>query len=212
MAGGRILLRVTSAQPGEAAPTAKRVAVQAAVLRATEELLREGASYADLNVERIANAAGISRTAFYFYFADKRELLMRLTEDVNELLFAEADIWFSGHGDPDDEMRAALANIGALYDVHGVLLRAIVEVSAYDEEVASFWRALIGRFIDATRRRIDAERTAGRAASGDPHAIAFALCWMTERTFYQHLVQDGLIDRDALIDALTGVWLRTVYA
>src|SRR5437870_620924 len=55
--------------------TPKRAAVQAEVLRATEELLAEGASWADLGVERIATTAGISRTAFYFYFADKRELL-----------------------------------------------------------------------------------------------------------------------------------------
>ena len=182
------------------------------MLRGTEELLRAGASYADLNVERIATAAGISRTAFYFYFADKRELLMRLTEDVNEQLFAQADIWFSGHGDPEIEMRQALANIGALYEVHDVLLRVIVEVSTYDEEVATFWRALLGRFIDATRRRIEAEQEAGRGVPGDPLATAFALCWMTERTFYQQLVQDGPVERRALIDALTGVWLRAVYA
>src|SRR5919197_6048759 len=107
---------MTSVEPREEAPlTAKRAAVQAAVLGATEALLAEGASYADLNIERIATRAGISRTAFYFYFRDKRELLMRLTEDVNELLFAQADIWFSGTGDPATEMRQALTNIAALY-------------------------------------------------------------------------------------------------
>src|SRR6185437_8640324 len=128
----------------EPAPTAKRAAVQASVLRATEELLSEGASYSDLNIERIAKRAGISRTAFYFYFRDKRELLMRLTEDVNELLYQQADIWFSGAGAPEPEIRQALTNIAALYAEHGVLLRAIVEVSTYDDEVAGFWRAMLG--------------------------------------------------------------------
>src|SRR5512134_990691 len=163
-----------------AEPTARRRAVQAAVLEATEALLREGARYGDLNVERIATRAGISRTAFYFYFRDKRELLMRLTEDVNDLLYAQADIWWSGSGDPAAEMREALARIAGAYDEHGVLLRAIVEVSATDEEIAAFWRGLVGRFVDATRRRIERERAAGRAAVADPQATAFALCWMTE--------------------------------
>src|SRR5919201_374391 len=150
---------MASVEPREEVPlTAKRAAVQAAVLAATEELLAEGASYADLNIERIANRAGISRTAFYFYFRDKRELLMRLTGDVNELLFQQADIWFSGAGDPEPEMRAALTNIAALYAEHGVLLRAIVEVSTYDDEVAHAWHGLVGRFVDATRVRIEAER------------------------------------------------------
>jgi len=203
---------VTSVEPREeAAPTAKRAAVQAAVLGATEELLAEGASYADLNIERIATRAGISRTAFYFYFRDKRELLLRLTEDVNEQLFQQADIWFSGEGEPEPEMREALTNIAALYGEHGVLLRAIVEVSTYDEEVAEFWRRLLGRFIEASRRRIEAEQRAGRAVADDAQATAFALCWMTERAMYQHLVQREPFPASAMVEALVGIWLRSVY-
>ena len=202
---------MASAQSGEEQATAKRVAVQAAVLAATEELLSEGASYADLNIERIAKRAGISRTAFYFYFRDKRELLMRLTEDVNELLFAQADIWFSGSGDPEQEMREALRNIGQLYREHGVLLRAIVEVSTYDEEVARFWRGMLGRFVDASRRRIEAEQEAGLSVARGAHATAFALCWMTEHTMYQHSVEGEPFARADMVEALVGIWLRSVY-
>ena len=199
------------ARSGEAPPTAKRAAVQAAVLAATEELLSEGASYADLNIERIANRAGISRTAFYFYFRDKRDLLTQLTADVAELLYQQAEIWFSGEGDPDAEIREALTNIAALYDEHGVLLRVIVEVATYDEQVAQAWHGLLGRFVDATRRRIEAEQAAGRAVAQHAHATAFALCWMTERTVYEHLVQGEPFPRAELVDALVGIWLRSVY-
>ena len=203
---------MASVEPREEAPlTSKRAAVQGAVLAATEALLSEGASYADLNIERIATRAGISRTAFYFYFRDKRELLMRLTEDVNELLYQQADIWFSGGGKPEHEIREALTNIAALYAEHGVLLRAIVEVSTYDDEVAQFWRGMLGRFVDASRRRIDAERAAGVSVAGHAHATAFALVWMTERTMYQHLMQGEQIARDEMVDALAGIWLRSVY-
>src|SRR3712207_4094193 len=100
------------------AATPKRAAVQAAVLEATERLLAEGASWADLGVEHVARAAGISRTAFCFYFKDKRELLLHLTEDVVEQLYAEAERWFSG----EDDVTEALAGIGRLYDEHGTLL------------------------------------------------------------------------------------------
>jgi AcrR family transcriptional regulator len=191
--------------------TPKRAAVQAGVLSVTERLLAEGASWADLGIERIATAAGISRTAFYFYFRDKRELLMRLTEDVAELLYLEADRWYSGDGDPEDEIREALAKIAALYAEHAALLRAIVEVSTYDEEVARFWRNLMGRFVEATRVRIEAERAAGRAAAHPAAATAFALVWMTERTFYQLMVQPPPFARDEAVDALVGVWTRGVY-
>jgi TetR/AcrR family transcriptional regulator, ethionamide resistance regulator len=203
---------MASVEPREEAPlTAKRAAVQAAVLSATEALLTEGASYADLNIERIATRAGISRTAFYFYFRDKRELLMRLTEDVNELLYQQADIWFSGAGDPEPEIRQALTNIAALYAEHGVLLRAIVEVSTYDDEVARFWRGMLGRFVDASRRRIEAEQEVGLSVARHAQATAFALCWMTERTMYQHLVQSGPMTAEEMVDALVGIWLHSVY-
>jgi AcrR family transcriptional regulator len=202
---------VARAQSGEAPPTAKRAAVQEAVLAATEELLSEGASYADLNIERIATRAGISRTAFYFYFRDKRDLLTRLTADVAELLYQQAEIWFAGEGDPEAELREALTNIAALYGEHGVLLRAIVEVSTYDDEVAQAWHGLLGRFVDATRRRIEAEHAAALAVAQHAHATAFALCWMTEHTMYQHSVEGQPFATADMVDALVGIWLRSVY-
>jgi AcrR family transcriptional regulator len=202
---------VASATPGQRPPTPKRAAIQAAVLAATEQLLAEGASYADLNIERIATRAGISRTAFYFYFRDKRDLLVRLTEHVGDLLYAEADRWFSGDGDPVAEIREALAQIAGLYAEHGVLLRAIVEVSAYDEETARFWRGLVARFADATRARIEREQRAGRSPAMSARATAFAATWMIERTFYQLIVQDEPIPPDEIIDALAGLLARGLY-
>lgn len=193
------------------ASTPKRAAVQADVLRATEGLLAEGASWAELGVERIATTAGISRTAFYFYFRDKRELLIRLTEDVTELLYTEADRWFSGTDDAEQEIREALGKIADLYDEHMALLRVIVEVSTYDDEIATFWRSLIGRFVDATRERIEAEQAAGKAPAYPAAPTAFGLVWMCERTLYELEVQDLPFPREEAIEALVRIWLRSVY-
>jgi TetR/AcrR family transcriptional regulator, ethionamide resistance regulator len=192
------------------AQTEKRAAIESAVLRATEELLREGRSYADLRIEEIATRAGISRTAFYFYFRDKRELLMRLTEDVADVLYAEADAWWSGGGDGREDLERALAVVVALYREHGVLLRAVVEASAYDEAVAGFWRALVGRFVEASRRRIEEEQARGAMTGVAAEATAFALTWMTERACYQRLAQGG----DLTDDFQTGlfhIWVAALY-
>jgi AcrR family transcriptional regulator len=195
------------------AKTPRRVAIEASVLAATEALLREGSTYAELNVERIATRAGISRTAFYFYFRDKRELLERVTGGVSDLLFEAADQWWSGDGDSPEELRAALRTVVGVWQEHGALLRAVVEASTYDAEVAKFWRDLIGRFAEATERQIEADQAAGRTPPGLPAAgAAFALCWMTERTIYQHLVLDGeALDIDAVVESLASVWLGAVY-
>src|SRR3954465_382437 len=203
MGGGGADAKASPVEHREGPQTAKRAQVQAAVLEATERLLVEGASYAELDVGRIAAAAGISRTAFYFYFRDKRDLLMRLAADVNGLLYEQADIWFSGDGEPEAEIREALTSIFGPYDEHGTLLRAIVEVSTYDEEIAKFWRGLLARFVQATQQRIDAEHHTGRPS----RAPAFALVWMTERTLYQQLVQGEPVPGDEMVDALAGIFL-----
>jgi AcrR family transcriptional regulator len=195
----------TLTRPGDS----RRERVERDVLRATEELLAQGATYAGLAVERIARQAGISRTAFYFYFRDKRELLVRLTEEVAAELYREAEGWWTSEGDGAQELRAALVRVIALYREHAVLLRAVVETAAYDEPTAVAWRSIVGRFVEATRVRIEAEQAAGRVDAGLPaRDTAFALAWMTERACYQALMRG---DDEHLTEALTGIWLRSVY-
>lgn len=189
------------------APTEKRQAIEAAVLQAMEDLLAEGATYATLSVERIAKRAGISRTAFYFYFADKRELLMRLATKLSDELYVEADAWWSGAGDGPEQLASALRKIAGLYRAHGPLVCAIVELSTYDEVVGPFWQSLVGRFVEAS-----AERIAAEGAVPSPEATAFALVWMTERTLHQMLVQDAGVSDEELVTALAGVWVGSVYA
>ena len=194
------------------APSEKRQATEAAVLAAMEDLLGEGTAYAALSVERIATRAGISRTAFYFYFADKRELLMRLATELSDEFYREADAWWSGAGDGPEQLTAAVGKIAGLYRAHSPLVCAIVEVSAYDEVVGPFWRALVERFVEASAQRIAAEIDAGRADAGlVPHAIAFSLVWMTERALYQALAQADPVAGDELVDGLVRIWTATVY-
>lgn len=185
----------------------RRREAQAAFLTATESLLADGHPYADLSVEQISTAAGRSRTAFYLYFRDKRELLMRLTEVVAATLYDEADRWWSGD-DGRRELRTALADVLGTYREHADLLRAVVEASAYDEEVAEFWRALVGRFAAATEQRLVAEGQAPGLAA----AKAFALTWMVERACYQQIVRGARVDDPQLVDALVEIWERAVYA
>lgn len=191
--------------------TAKRAEVQAAVLKATEELIVEGATYADLNIEKIATRAGISRTAFYFYFADKRELLMRMTMDINELMFQQASAWWQGSGDdPEAELRASLGAIAAIYRDHHALLRVVVEVSTYEQTTSDFWRGLMKRFVDAIEDRIAMDQAAGRALPGSPAGLAYVLVWSVERSLYQSYVNEES-DPDDVVAALVVLFRRTIY-
>jgi AcrR family transcriptional regulator len=188
------------------APTEKRQAIEAAVLQAMEDLLGEGTTYGALSVERIAKRAGISRTAFYFYFADKRELLLRLATKLSDELYAEADAWWSGEGDGAEQLASALRKVAAVYRAHGPLVCAIVELSTYDEVAGPFWQSLVGRFVEAS-----AERISSAESVCSPEATAFALVWMTERTLHQMLAQDASVSDEELVQALAGIWVASVY-
>src|SRR5688500_10947156 len=161
----------------------KRAAVEAAVLAATEELLAEGRMFPDLRVEEIATRAGISRTAFYFYFRGKRELLMRLAERVVALLYAQGEEWWGDDGDGREALRRTLDRAAAIWSEHGVLMRAVVDASAYDQAVSHFWRAAVTRFVEASSARLESD-----GLPVPPGPTAFALCWMTERAFYEAIV------------------------
>lgn len=197
--------------PDAGARSPKREAIERSVLLATETLLEEGSSWSELSIERITSRAGISRTAFYFYFRDKRDLLMRLAEEAAALLYSEAEGWWSSAGDGRADLPKALDRVIGLYLEHGTVLRTVSEAATYDEPVATFWRALVGRFIQATSERIEREQAAGRANPGPTQAIAFTLVWCTERACYQQLAQGGPLETDALREALAVVWLGAIY-
>lgn len=189
-----------------AGPEERRREAEASLLEATERLLAKGSSYADLSIERIAAEAGRSRTAFYLYFRDKRDLLMRLTEAVAGQMYEIADRWWSGD-DGVEDLHRALAEVLSSYREHRDALRAVVEASGYDDEIGELWRGLVGRFIAATEGRL---ATIDGTQPGVP-GKAFALVWMTERACYQHVVREADLRDDELIEALLEIWVRAIY-
>jgi AcrR family transcriptional regulator len=190
----------------DAAPT-RRAAVESSLLQAMEDLLSEGRCYTELSVEQIAARAGISRTAFYFYFNDKRQVLMRLVERVSDLFYVQGERWWND-AVPDNsaELREILMTVLKLWREHAPMLTAIVETASYDQEIGAFWRGVMDRFTAATRDHLESEQRAGRGGGLDPEAAAWVLVWMTERAWYQHVTRPTISD-DAMIDALTAaVW------
>ena len=191
------------AKPGA---EAKRREAEEGFLAATESLLDDGASYAELTIEQIAERAKRPRTAFYLYFRDKRQLLMRLAERVATTFYEEAEPWYRPEGGIA-EVRPAIEAIMNTYREHAALLGAVVEASGYDERIGGFWRSVIERFVAATRDKLILE--------GEPEASAeakaFALTWMVERTLYQQLAGGEPLDSDAVADALVEVLERSAY-
>lgn len=189
----------------------RREQAREAFVRAAIELV-EDAPFKDVTVDEIARAAGASRPAFYIHFQDKQELLLAAVEEVSAELYAEADRWWHGEGDPAELVRNALRGVVGVWAQHASLLRVATEVSTYDEEVRTVWIELVGRFIDATAEHIATEQGRGRIArSLDPRSTAEALVWMAERCGYIYIAR-GDRSPDEVTDSLAAVWTAALYS
>jgi AcrR family transcriptional regulator len=188
----------------------RRAAVELRILDATEALLTEGNSYADLSIERIASEAEISRTAFYDYFRDKRELLIRLLERITEPLRGQADQLIASRSGPES-LAEILAYFMDFSREHHALFRATVEASTYDEVVYRFSGELLESFAEPLRVRIEAEQKAGQALPAPAQATAFTLIWMTWHICYERLAGSGEVSEEELLEALTLIWQRSIY-
>jgi TetR/AcrR family transcriptional regulator, ethionamide resistance regulator len=192
-----------------AARRRSRAEVQLAVRDALVELLRES-SFKDITVDELARAAGISRTAFYFYYRDKNEVLMAAAEETSAEVYAEADRWWHGEGPPAELVRVALEGIAEVYLQHAGILRAAVEATTYDEEFKDYYTALIQRFVTATADHLRRELAAGRLRPLDPDAVAEALVWMAERCNYAFLLLEGRTTNE-VVAPLTTIWVHALY-
>jgi TetR/AcrR family transcriptional regulator, ethionamide resistance regulator len=184
-----------------------------ALLDALELLLAEQ-PVARLSVDQIAGEAGLSRTAFYFYFSSKEGAVMRLVERSVAAIWQVPDSWLlDSEADPVDSLDRSLAETVRVWTEHGAVVGAVVEAASYDRELWEFWRRTLEGFIDAAAERIARDQKVGRTRPGlDPRATAEALCWMNERYLYAALAADGTPSRaDEVHKTLLGIWLRVLY-
>lgn len=177
----------------------RREAVEANVYEALASLLADGASFTELGVQQIADAAGIGRSTFYVHFADKVDLLVRFAEDSSRPLFAVAAKWTAA-GD-QAALERTLLEVIAQRREHAPALRALAEVATYEPDVAEAWRAMVGSNVELVRKRIEADQERGMiAADVDPELTAAFATWGVERMVEQH-VEAGCSASDGAVAA-----------
>lgn len=167
----------------------RREQIERRLLDATERLMRDGASFTELSVDRLSSAAGISRASFYIYFEDKGHLLRRLANQVFADLADSAERWWAvaGRHDPSD-VRAAMDGIIASYRRHQPVLVALNEMAGYDPLVAATYRNLLTAVTGRMARVIEEGQADGSIRPELPATTtAGALTWMVERACQQEL-------------------------
>ncbi|BBZ13175.1 TetR/AcrR family transcriptional regulator [Mycobacterium branderi] len=191
----------------------RREQIERRLLEATERLMRDGASFTELSVDRLATEAGMSRASFYVYFEDKGDLVRRLAGQVFGDLADAAERWWSvaSRRDPDD-VRAAITGIIATYRRHQPLLVALNEMAGYDPLVGAAYRDQLDRISGRVTRVIEDGQADGSIRHTLPAATtAKGLTWMVERTCQQELPgAPGEYDAE-LAQALTQIIWGALY-
>ncbi|GAA2605246.1 TetR/AcrR family transcriptional regulator [Streptomyces axinellae] len=159
-----------------------------AILDTCEALLADK-GYSAMTVGDIAQGAGITRGALYFYFGSKQEVVAALVARTVEHLWersrttAQAD-------EPRQAIAEAMRRTVELWSEHGLVMRTAIDLSLTVPEAGELWSHTADLFIEAITAVL--ERAGLPAGTGPEHApaMARALCWMIERTFY-HASQES---------------------
>ncbi|APE17684.1 TetR/AcrR family transcriptional regulator [Mycolicibacterium pallens] len=185
---------------------------EAAILGTLEDMLAER-PFADISVDDLAKGAGLSRPTFYFYFASKDAVLVRLFDRA---------ITASGAGQlqsvevPEDPQTAWHAGIYAFFDAlrpHRTVLLAGLGAMATNAELRQMWTAYMSSWVDYTAGLILRERERGAAPDTIPaHDLATALNLMNERVlFAAQLTQKPTLPEQAALEALAHIWITSIY-
>ena len=163
----------------------------------------------------IIEAAGISRTSFYAYFASKTAVVAAGLRQVMDLVtVAVAPLHAQTTGDPEATVRVSLRGWVDVCKRHGALLRAVSEQWPHDAELGDLWIAMLESMATGTARVIADAREAGLAPPGaPPRALASCLMWGYERVLHVALVGEaaGLPGPDAIVEPLTQMMVGGLY-
>lgn len=196
---------MTRGRRRRATPTKGDLRERAILDAAEQQLAADG--YDGMTVATIAQAAGITRGALYFYFGSKNEILAALVERTVAMLRTEIDDADDGVA-PEDAVRQGIQWTARMWREHGTVMRAAVELSPTVPAIDKAWRSAVVALADTMRGVVERAGVPPGPGPRDAGALAAALVWMTERVYYQAVVGGNPVDDAAT--TLAHVWLTTM--
>lgn len=183
---------------------------RAALLAAFDDLLREQ-SLDEVNVAEISRRAGVTRSAFYFYFESKAAAVLALMADLYDDASDATDLLVKAEGQAEPRIRAV---IGALFDSVDRTphtYRALLEARATSPSVRELWDAGRAEFAGMVAEMVERERAVGHAVDGPPAAaLAATLLDLNDHAVERHALGAGP-PRAEHVEALTHIWIQSIY-
>jgi TetR/AcrR family transcriptional regulator, ethionamide resistance regulator len=184
-----------------------------AILSTAERLLRER-SLAEISVDDLAQGAGLSRSAFYFYFPSKDAVVLTLVDQVVEQAGAARDRALERRAsDPLAGMRDGIESFYEVFGAHRPVVRAVGDLGATNAEARALWSQAMDGWVAHVSEQIDAERARGAAPEGiASRDLATALVQMNERVLHAIFIEETPAVRERnVIDTLAHVWRNAIY-
>lgn len=196
------------AQPPPRAPRVPSSEARQRILAAANELLRHR-RYGQLSVEALMAASGLTRTVFYRHFHSLPQVVLGVLDElVAGIEATPATVGLSG----PDLLRRQLEMVVATYAEHGPVLLALEQAAREDEQVEAALRDWADRAIGVSVGLLRLGIEQGVTPAMPVEDVARALHAMNRAYLLELVASDRGIDRDAAVEALWTVWVRTTWA
>jgi len=162
-----------------------------------------------MTVESIATAVGLTRAALYFYFRSKNDVLAALVKRVTVELTGA--VTTSQTGTPDSiagAIRSAVNLTRDLWDRHGAVMKAAIDLSASVPSIAALWDDARESIVDNIRHLVEGAPLSRGVSTDEDEALVRVLVTMTERAFYDATRRGALLDDTQR--AVTLIWTRSL--
>lgn len=164
-----------------------------------------------MTVSGLMDLTEVSRSAFYQYFKDLRELMETLLSMLEDDVLAAAKPWMLSTGDPVALVRESLSGIVGFFHSRGPFFKAIADAATTDERLESAWLTFVKHFDDTVSERIRVDQELGLTAAFDPRPVAHALNMLNAYTFVSEFGRHPRSEPAPVREALIRIWVSTLY-
>jgi AcrR family transcriptional regulator len=182
---------------------------RAALLRALDEHLQDS-SLDSITIAEISRRAGVTRSAFYFYFESKATAVAALVERMyDDAVTAAAHL--TADGSPQANIEATIRGLFEAWERHQHVFVAMLDARAGSAAVRELWESDRESFVPVVAAMVDAERAAGRAPAGPPSAVLAATLLELNDRMLERLARGTDLPRDDHVAVVVHVWLSSIY-
>ena len=167
--------------------------------------------FRDITVNSLMATTSISRSAFYRYFDDIHGLMQALLTRLESEILEGASPWLTDDGDPVALLYESLAAEVRICYRHGPFIKAISDAAGTNAQLEDEWNWFLDRFDDAVSERIAADQELGLIEAFDPRPVATALNRVDAAMYVRAFGNRPRSRPEPVQDAITRVWISTLY-